>query len=323
MPKAQTVLDKAIAVIDGDLPAHLIDPGPVGTPLGPEAFYDDPGAAAVGDISDATANGPADDGPTPPEADGEPAAATADSQTGSEATTAKADAEAKKPDAEADKPGWDKVRQEKDQEIAGLRKELAAVKAKTETEAETPAKTGDADDADDTEIDLDALNEALGGDGAKPLEPLGEYATDEEVKERLNLLTKRELARQTAREVTDNRKAFNSVLNECCAEVGEGHRNAIVAAVKKQWDDAGYDAEHYPDAAATRNAVLAVGRKLALDAAKSAPPTPTPKPKPAAPLDPVGGGIVPDRLEISQAGLMTVEETMEQMIADGEVEFAK
>ena len=178
------------------------------------------------------------------------------------------EAESPAPDASDEtQTGWDKDRQKRDQELAAVTKDRDQMSERlqaleSQMQGQGPAAedaSGEQGDLGDDYVDIQAL------------EPLDEFATEEDRNARMNQMLQNQQAgdaRSRAREQRQaqdaNRQAFNTIVDEACKKHGAEHRNAIVEQVRTQWQDGGFNANHYPDAATTRMAVLGVAAQLEL-----------------------------------------------------------
>ena len=176
------------------------------------------------------------------------------------------------PEAPQEAP-WDKARQEKDQLIATQRKQIEQLQAQVKS-AEGGAVRG----VEEISADLEALT----------AEPVDEFTPPEDIAERTNKLAalNAELARSISmgQQSGDDVAALDDVLKTVCAHpnVGEEHRNGILAELNRVWDDRGYGPGNMPDAQHVYDIALARGLELAAAAKPAATPA---APVAAAPLD--------------------------------------
>lgn len=238
-----------------------------------------------------------DDAPDEDAGDSEEAEETAETETESV------------PDAEVDKQPkkqeWDKDRQVKDQELAGLRKQNAQL---TEALVMKGKGEGESETADDT-LDLDS-----------ELPELEEFADEDARVERINLLTRRDKARNARDAQKANKDAYDAILVECDDKFGPEFRNEAVAKMKEIWEKEGFGPGNYPDAASTKLAVRGVYAELQNTQLREGPKKPTKK-KTSSPKPDTGrGGKVARK---AAAGMMTMDEAVADMDASGELEWAK
>lgn len=191
---------------------------------------------------------------------------------------------------------WDKTRQQKDQELANLRKQnaqLMEVLARPAGEAEA-ADTGDA------EIDLSELDE---------------YADDDARNAVVNQLIRRQKRLEAEIASRDNKAAYHAILAQCDKDFGPEFRNEAINRVKEIWDEAGFGDETYPDAGSTRVAVRGVYAELqnaqlrSEVKGKAAKSTRKPGPKP----DTGRGGSVAKHVV---SGMLTREEAVKKWKRD-------
>lgn len=156
---------------------------------------------------------------------------------------------------------WDKTRQAKDQEIANLRKELAAAKEKL-TKPEKVAATGD----------LPALDEySTVADVAKHLTAVNAKLAQVE--------QERAEERKNSQE-TENLAAYNQILDTACKMegVGEDRRNDLATEMRRIYTERGYSEDHYPNRYETEDLAFRIALEMTLEGKKTPPPV---KPKPA------------------------------------------
>ena len=228
------------------------------------------------------------------------------------------EAEGDEPDTAAAKPkAWDKLRQQKDQEIANLRKELAKLKGDRGAE----------------ESDAGALEELLAARSDAELPPLpkmpkaptppDEYASEEEerayrrdlaawskAQEAFNeAVLQREQALTDRAQAAANKKAASAVMNSAVKMVGESNRNALVERVKAEFSRRGYTREKMPNADQAADIVEKEALKLKLELGGKATTTERPKPQ-----DRPGGGAraAADKID----GNQTIEEARAAVLED-------
>ncbi len=188
---------------------------------------------------------------------------------------------------------WDKERQQRDQELANLRKEKARL------EAELQAVKGGSTEEDVTEYpsaDELALRREI--NELKPLEPLDSMADDAEraareaERERRQLLRDRLSNMAFEREQRQaDRQAASAMLNDVCRKYGEDLRNDLVDGFKTECAARGYDGKtSWPGDREARDML----RVLALELRAAKPkPTPTNKTEPKKPAATGGARSAP------------------------------
>lgn len=206
-------------------------------------------------------------------------------------------------DKTPEKPAWDKDRQVKDQEIAGLKKQNAQL---TDALA-TKSKSGSEPKAADDTLDLDS-----------ELPELDEYADEETRVARINLLTRRDTARRAMDTQKGNKDAYDAILVECDEKFGAEFRNDAVARVEDIWKEEGFSPDNLPDAASTRLAVRGVYAELQ-NVQLREPKKPTKKTSSSPKPDTGRGGTVARK---AAAGMMTTDEAVASMRKSGELDWA-
>jgi len=232
-------------------------------------------------------------------------------------------------DEEADtKPGWDKERQKKDQQLANLRKTNEVLLSQLKA-------SGDKPDGEDTVATIDKplmsdedFNEFLGMDAPD------EFADEDERKaydgkrnlamrellRRDQVRTQNDAARTEEEVMTANRSAYNTLLDEADAQYGAEHRNAAVKQMADLWQEQGFTPGNYPSAEITRLAIMGVYAQLALKA--SGKPPVKKATKKSIPLDSGRGGDTPTRKKGGDLNRSN-EQALAEMVESGEADWLK
>lgn len=166
-------------------------------------------------------------------------------------------------------PEWDAVRQEKDQEIANLRKENETLQVAA-LDTDKPDKPTD--------------------DPLADIEPLVEFADEDDRNQAMNKIIAKVNAGQQQTQQRDNKAAYDTILKAACGKFGEEHRNAIVKEMKDLWAARGYGPGNYPEADQTEDAVFRIGYAVKEKAAGKPKPKPKPRPRPNTVSDTGAGG---------------------------------
>jgi len=193
-------------------------------------------------------------------------------------------AEEKDDDSAGENKDWDKERQEADQTIANLTKQVEELKAQATGSKETTEdeEDGEGDETVDREDDLDRIanltkpKTTSAKDDEPELKELSEDATYEDYIASHNELVKAmkqrgEDAAAQAQEAA-NKVELAKIYDKAVKITGVKHRNALVDAVEAVWKERGYHKTgEYPTDEQTSDIILGVAQRVRADALANAP----------------------------------------------------
>jgi len=290
-------------------------------PIEPSGPVEAPPAEFVD--ADESLNDPFHGPPTPkPEATDtppEPEATKPEPKPEAEPEPEKEPGKAEKPEAEAEAPPvkpWDVKRQEADQRAATLEREVEKLRAENE---KLRAGTPEPKETFDLDAELSEIGEELEQVTAEieKLDELDDVTTIKPLLLKQQKLQARQLGVQTKARRAEllaserlaeerNMAAYDAIIERVVAEVGEPHRNGIIAGMGALWGRRGYGPGNYPAPDQVEDAAFAIGRQLAL--AKPTPAKPASR-TPGVKSDTGRGGSVPE----SRIKPGTTREVLDQM----------